>query len=75
MNIAIVVVTYNRVDSLSRLMDSLERASYGNDRIPLIISVDKSNTNVVEDFADNYVWPYGDKIVQKQSFSHKKEEK
>lgn len=65
MNIAIVVVTYNRVDSLSRLMDSLERASYGNDRIPLIISVDKSNTNVVEDFADNYVWPYGDKIVQK----------
>jgi hypothetical protein len=46
-------------------MDSLERASYGNDRIPLIISVDKSNTNVVEDFADNYVWPYGDKIVQK----------
>lgn len=65
MNIAIVVVTYNRVDSLSRLMDSLERASYGNDRIPLIISVDKSKTNVVEDFADNYVWPYGDKIVQK----------
>ena len=65
MNIAIVVVTYNRVGSLSRLMDSLEHASYGKDRVPLIISVDKSNSNVVEDFADNYVWPYGDKIVQK----------
>lgn len=64
MNIAIITVAYNRVNSLQRLLYSLERAYYDT-TIPLIISVDKSDTDVVEHFADDYHWPYGKKIVDK----------
>lgn len=42
--IAIVAVTYNRTDSLKRLLRSLERAHYGNEKPTLIISIDKSKT-------------------------------
>ncbi len=64
MNIAIVAVAYNRCDSLSRLLKSLENAYYDS-LVTLIISVDKSNTDIVEKFADNYVWAHGEKIVDK----------
>lgn len=65
MKIAIVAVAYNRVNSLSRLLSSLEKASYDSESVPLIISVDKSNTDVVELFADDYKWPHGEKKVDK----------
>ncbi len=66
MNIAVVAVAYNRVNSLTRLLKSLEEASYPvNENVTLIISVDKSLTDVVEKYADNYMWPFGDKIVDK----------
>ena len=55
MNIAIVCVAYNRTDSLKRLLTSLEQAYYATPAT-LIISIDKSNTDVVEQFADNYHW-------------------
>lgn len=64
-NIAIVAVTYNRTDSLKRLLCSLEKAYYTNETPTLIISIDKSNTDVVEKFADDYNWPHGPKIVRK----------
>ncbi len=63
-NIAIVAVAFNRVDSLSRLLKSLDLAYY-EENVTLIISVDKSNTDVVERFADNYEWKHGEKIVDK----------
>lgn len=63
--LAIIVVAYNRTDSVTRLLKSLEKAFYGSDRPSLIISVDKSNTDAVERFADKYVWPHGEKIVRK----------
>lgn len=62
--IAIVAVAYNRIDSLSRLLGSLEKAIY-NVPVTLIISIDKSNTDVVEKYADNYSWPHGRLIVDK----------
>ena len=66
MNIAIIAVTYNRSHSLARLLNSLEKAYYyESSSIPLIISVDKSDTDEVEKFADNYEWPHGKKIVDK----------
>ncbi len=68
MNIAIVAVAYNRVDSLSRLLNSLENAYYpNNEKVTLIISVDKSNTKVVEKYADSYQWLFGNKIVDKHN--------
>lgn len=67
MEVAIVVVAYNRCDSLQRLLLSLEKAFYDKP-VTLIISVDKSDTDAVERFSENYIWPYGDKIIDK----HKK---
>lgn len=64
MKIAIVAVAYNRCDSLQRLLISLEKAYYDKP-VTLIISVDKSNTDTVERFADDYVWTHGEKIVDK----------
>lgn len=64
MNIAIVIVAYNRTDSVRRLLDSLLLANYSQ-TAPLIISIDKSKTDSVERLADEFTWPFGEKIVVK----------
>ena len=66
MNIAITVIAYNRVESLARLLASLLRAHYDANSVPLFISVDKSNTDAVAQYADAFVWPHGVKKVVKQ---------
>lgn len=58
MKICIVAVAYNRTDSLSRLLHSLEQASYPEE-VPLIISIDKSKTADVARMAESYRWPHG----------------
>lgn len=65
MSIAIVAIAYNRVNSLNRLLKSLNDAYYPSDDIPLIISIDKSNTDEVERFADDFLWKHGPKKVKK----------
>lgn len=64
-SIAIVVIAYNRAQALLRLLDSLTNAYYpeGLD-IPLIISVDKSDSPDVENVARDYIWDHGDKYVR-----------
>lgn len=62
MSIAIVSVVYNRTDSLQRQLRSLERADYP-EPVTLVISIDKSKTTAVEDFAHQYHWPHGEKRV------------
>lgn len=64
-SIAIIAVTYNRLNSLHRLLLSLESADYNQESPTLIISIDKSNTDTIEKFADAYSWPYGSLIVDK----------
>ena len=64
MKIAIICVAYNRADSLQRLLASLEQAHYP-ESATLIVSIDKSKTDTVEKFADDYVWPHGEKRVAK----------
>lgn len=60
-SLAIVAIAYNRVHSLERLLTSLLRANLQD--TPLVISIDKSETTAVEDFADSFAWPYGKKVV------------
>lgn len=60
--IGICVITYNRINSLKRLLSSLEKAYYPNP-VDLIISIDKSDTDAVETFAKEYVWQFGEKRV------------
>lgn len=64
---AIVVIAYNRPGSLLRLLDSLTNAYYPEGlSVPLIISVDKSDSSEVADVAKDYVWDHGDKEVRLQ---------
>ena len=65
MKIAIVAVGYNRKESISRLLASLNNGNYLGESITLVISIDKSNTSVVETFADSFEWKHGEKIVDK----------
>ena len=63
--VAIVVIAYNREKSLGRLLHSLNLAMYPVDvDVPLIISVDKSENELVRKTADDFVWEHGTKNVK-----------
>jgi len=64
---AIVVVTYNRPNSLKSLLNSIHRAIYNVDNIPLIISIDggaQNNSEMVE-IAETFKWKHGRKRIIK----------
>lgn len=62
-NIAVVVIGYNRINSVKRLITSLQAAWY-EDSVDLIISIDYSGTDVVEKYAHCIEWNFGKKIVK-----------
>lgn len=64
MNLAVIAIGYNRTDGLIRLLNSLERANYCGDKVPLIISIDNSGSDDVEIMAKNFIWSHGEKIIR-----------
>lgn len=63
---AIVVVTYNRPNSLKRLLDSLAAANYEDNDVPLIISIDKAKDDKgVLKIAEDFKWHHGSKRLIK----------
>ena len=66
MNIPIVVVAYNRVNSLRRLLTSISRAEYPAEPVELIISIDKGENEDVIRFAREFPWPHGPKTLRCQ---------
>jgi len=67
-NPPIVVIAFNRSRSLNRLLDSLKDAHYPNDKVTLIISIDKAeNNHDVLQLAEKYAWKFGQKKVVYQS--------
>lgn len=60
MNIPIVVIGYNRADSLQRLLRSVSRARYPG-RVDIIISIDHDHHEAVRDVARNFAWDHGEK--------------
>jgi len=58
----IVVVAYNRVDSLSRLLQSL-LVSNVETNTKLVISIDYSGDDSVESYANSFDWSHGEKVV------------
>lgn len=60
---AIIAVGYNRVSCLRRLLNSLDKAIYPDDNVTLIISIDNSGNNSVENMASAFVWKYGEKKI------------
>lgn len=60
---ALVVVAFNRINSLARILRSLDQASYPANTT-LVISIDNNGTNQdVADFANAYIWKFGEKKV------------
>lgn len=60
---AIVVIAYNRVEPLKRLLKSLSVAHYPSDNITLHISIDASDNNEIKEIADNFEWKHGQKVI------------
>jgi len=61
-NPVIVAVGYNRPYALSRLLNSLSKASYPA-KIHLIISIDKSDSEDVLRVAQSFLWNHGSKEI------------
>ena len=61
----IVVLTYNRLNSLSRLLHSLNNSYYPSNQINLVISIDGGAPYELVNFVENFAWKYGNKIVIK----------
>ena len=61
--IAIVVVGYNRIKSIQRLLTSLLKAEYPSNDIPLVISIDSSGDKELYKYVEQFEWPYGEKYV------------
>lgn len=64
--IAIVVVGYNRVHSIRRLLNSLLSAEYPSQDVPLVISIDCSGDTELYDYVKIFEWPYGNKYLNIQ---------
>lgn len=61
--IALVVVGYNRPDSIRRILKSLAEAQYDYENIQLVVSIDHSGNEEVVQAAENFEWKYGPKRV------------
>jgi len=60
--LAIVVVTYNRPGSLTRLLGSLAQARF-DENVPLIISIDGGGPEEVLKIAGDFKWEFGEKQI------------
>jgi hypothetical protein len=49
---------------MQRLLEALRRTDYKNQQITLIISIDHSDDDIVEKYAYDFTWSYGEKIVK-----------
>lgn len=61
----IIVVTYNRVEALKRLLSSLSNAYYREDEnVKLVISIDGGASENVLSHAKDFEWKHGEKEVK-----------
>ena len=61
--IAVVAVGYNRINSMKRLLNSLQNAKYPNNDIPLVISIDCSGDERLYEYVEQFPWEHGPKFV------------
>lgn len=64
---AIVAVGYNRLLSMKRLLSSIATATYPEDEIPLIISIDASGEEELYSYVKSFEWKHGEKILNIES--------
>ena len=65
MNVPIIVIAFNRSDTLKRLLNTLAQSYYDDENIKLIISIDKGDNEDVYKVSDEFVWRHGEKQVIK----------
>ena len=65
-NIAIVVVGYNRLREIQRLLTSLQGAHYEADSVPLVISIDASGNEELYAYVKEFEWEHGNKYINIQ---------
>lgn len=64
LDVAIIVVAFNRPRAMARLLDSIAHASFsGFEHVPLILSIDGGGPSEVVALAKELDWPYGPKSV------------
>lgn len=63
MNPAIVIVAYNRPETMLRLLNSIKNARFDTKGIPLIISIDGGGLPEVIQLSEEFEWAYGEKVV------------
>lgn len=61
--VALVVVGYNRLQSIIRLLSSLDKSHYDKNDVPLVISIDASGDEELYDYVKSYKWNHGEKYV------------
>lgn len=64
---AIVVIGYNRPESMKRILYRLSECYYGDDNVTLITSIDNCGDDRVEKVCDLFEWKYGEKRVIKHA--------
>lgn len=60
---AVIVIGYNRPDSVKRLLDRLNSCDFENESVTLITSIDNSGNNSVESICEDFQWLHGEKRV------------
>ena len=63
--LGVIAIGYNRPASMQRLLTALQEAEYEeNDQVLLIISIDNSGNDDVEQIAQKFQWAHGKKIIR-----------
>lgn len=65
--VAVVVIGYNRLNAIKRLLDSLNNAIYPFEDVPLVISIDCSGDEKLYAYVRDFNWLHGEKFVNIQS--------
>lgn len=64
---AIVVIGYNRPESMKRILHRLSECYYDDENVTLITSIDNCGDDRVEKVCDLFEWKYGEKRVIKHA--------
>ncbi len=63
MQLAICIISYNRPESVRRVLSSIDKGFYLSDSVDLIISIDYSGSDEVERVAAEFNWRFGEKRI------------
>ena len=63
--LTIVVIAFNRLSSLKKLLSSLDKADYCDNEVNLIISIDKGENEEIISYSEKFSWNKGKKKIIK----------